>query len=215
MAVRADPETHRGSPDRMLKKCRSHGLPDRKAGNASACARLAHPGRGHRPPDQRHQTTGPAEIIETSARPGGREAPALGRGGRCPGALAPGWPRINVALWQGRWPLPMQQGWWFGLCSSAPFRAGPRNALRFPRPRAALPPRPVLPAPREVSARRWRVYRRVGRGPRAFWPPAGRGQPGAVAGAMAPARTREGAQAEEFPAFRSGSPCGGHVSAPW
>jgi hypothetical protein len=34
-----------------------------------------------------------------------------------------------------------------------PLWARPRNALRFPRPRAALPPRPVLPAPREVSAR--------------------------------------------------------------
>ena len=29
-----------------------------------------------------------------------------GRGGRWPGALAPGWSRISVALRQGRWPLP-------------------------------------------------------------------------------------------------------------
>ena len=29
-----------------------------------------------------------------------------GRGGRWPGALAPGGPGVSVALWQGRWPLP-------------------------------------------------------------------------------------------------------------
>ncbi len=29
-----------------------------------------------------------------------------GRGGRCPGAVAPGRARISMALWQGRWPLP-------------------------------------------------------------------------------------------------------------
>ena len=137
--------------------CRSAPV---RAGSGNACVFPARAERCHQDPCHPHQQ---------------RPAPALGRGGRWPGALAPGWPRISVALWQGRWPLPMQQGWWFGLWSSAPLRAGPRNALRFPRPRAALPPRPVLPAPKEVSARRWRVYRQVGRGPRAFWPQAGQG----------------------------------------
>jgi len=33
----------------VLRKCPSHRPPDRKAGTFSACARLAHPGRGHRP----------------------------------------------------------------------------------------------------------------------------------------------------------------------
>ena len=32
-----------------------------------------------------------------------------GRVGRWPGALAPGGPRISAALWQGRWPLPLQR----------------------------------------------------------------------------------------------------------
>ena len=52
---------------------------------------------------------------EASARPGGREAPAMGGAGAGRGLWAPGWPGINVALWQGRWPLPLQRGWWFGL----------------------------------------------------------------------------------------------------
>jgi len=34
---------------RLLKEGRPHGLPDRKTGSSSACAHLAHPGRGHRP----------------------------------------------------------------------------------------------------------------------------------------------------------------------
>jgi hypothetical protein len=37
------------------------------------------------------------------------------RGGRWPGALAPGGPRVSVATWQGRWPLPWQRGGRFGF----------------------------------------------------------------------------------------------------
>jgi hypothetical protein len=43
------PPIRKSSPNRVLKKCCPHRLPDRKAGNSSACARLMHPGRGHRP----------------------------------------------------------------------------------------------------------------------------------------------------------------------
>jgi len=40
-----------------------------------------------------------------------RPAPAgSGRGGRLPGALAPGWRGFSLALWQGRWPLPGRAG---------------------------------------------------------------------------------------------------------
>jgi hypothetical protein len=64
--------------------------------------RTAFPARARRfPADRQVQAQ-----RQASARPGGREAPALGRGGRWPGALAPGAPRISRALWQGRWPLP-------------------------------------------------------------------------------------------------------------
>ena len=71
---------------------------------------------------------------------------------------------------------------------------GNRKRMRFPRPRATLPPRPVQPAPtagqrptrrgrsaRLGAGRRWPG----GFGPRQAWD-----QRGAVAGAMAPARRR-------------------------
>jgi hypothetical protein len=89
---------------------------------------------------------------EASARPGGRDAPAAGGAGAGRGLWAPGWPRISVALLQGRWPLPWQRRWQFGFRSSAPSSGG-GNALRFPRPRGTLPQRPVPPAPTEASAR--------------------------------------------------------------
>ena len=51
---------------------------------------------------------------EASARPGGREAPAVGGAGAGRGALAPpGGTRGNDALWQRRWPLPWQRRWRF------------------------------------------------------------------------------------------------------
>jgi hypothetical protein len=76
-----------------------------------------------------------------------------GRGGRWPGALAPGGPGISGALWQGRWPLPWQRRWRFGFRSSAPSSGGNRKRMRFPRPRRTLPQRPIPPAPSEASAR--------------------------------------------------------------
>jgi hypothetical protein len=70
---------------------------------------------------------------QASARPGGCEAPALGRDGRWPGALAPGWPRISRAQWQGRWPLPgcarrARRRKRFPLCGQAAPAAGPFSA---------------------------------------------------------------------------------------
>ena len=43
---------------------------------------------------------------EDSARPGGREAPAMGGAGAGRGLWVPGGPGVSLALWQGRWPLP-------------------------------------------------------------------------------------------------------------
>jgi len=51
-----------------------------------------------------------------------------GRGGRWPGALAPGWTRISVVLWQGRWPLPLKRWQCF------------RQWGRHPETRPAFPP---------------------------------------------------------------------------
>jgi len=51
-----------------------------------------------------------------------------GRAGRWPGALAPGWSRISVALSQGRWPLPLQRCQCF------------RPSGREPETRPAFPP---------------------------------------------------------------------------
>ncbi len=112
-------------PAGTIGPIRGQGLPFRTgSGNAPRfpCPRATVPRR----------PAGPGEA-ETSARPGGGEAPAgggagagrgrggrwpgagrapagggagagRGRGGRWPGASAPGWPRISVALWQGRLP---------------------------------------------------------------------------------------------------------------
>ncbi len=98
-----------------------------------------------------------------------------GRGGRWPGALAPGWSSGSVALWQGRWPLP----WKRGHC--------------FLRPRGTLPPGPSPPAP--TAGQRPPVAGRALAG--GFGPRQAKDQRGAVAGAMAPAgirRTRAGAR---------------------
>jgi hypothetical protein len=74
----------------------------------------------------------PPAPTEASARPGGREAPAEGGAGAGRGLWAPSWPGVNVALWQGRWPLPWQRRWWFGVCRSVPLRAGTGNACVSP-----------------------------------------------------------------------------------
>jgi hypothetical protein len=51
-----------------------------------------------------HNRTIPPSATQASARPGGREAPAKGRDGRWPGALAPGWPGGNAPRGRGDGP---------------------------------------------------------------------------------------------------------------
>jgi hypothetical protein len=91
-----------------------------------------------------------------------------GRGGRWPGALAPGGPRVSVALWQGRWPLPERPG--IPQCTGPPLRGGTGNATR------------VSPA----RARRCPVDRQARE-----QPPTGRLHAQRKAKAMAPARPRK------------------------
>ncbi len=56
----------------MLKKCRSQGLADRKAGNSCICVRLEHPGRGHRPWHSAKMTPGQPSAKAPGPRPPGR-----------------------------------------------------------------------------------------------------------------------------------------------
>jgi hypothetical protein len=55
-----------------------------------------------------------------------------GRGGRWPGALAPGAPGVSRALWQGRWPLPgcarARRRKSFPLCGQAAHATGTSSA---------------------------------------------------------------------------------------
>jgi len=107
------------TPNRVLKKCRSHGLPDRKAGNSSAYARLAHPGRGYRPCHSATLT--------------------LGR----PGAKAPG--QRPSRPWRAR--RPRRDGRWPRLrlwSRSVRHRraGGGENAVRF-----LFPPKGAIPLP--------------------------------------------------------------------
>ncbi len=63
------------------------------------------------PPARNAATRTRATRTNRGQRPTRRGRSARrGRVGRWPGALAPGWPRISVALWQGRWPLPWGAG---------------------------------------------------------------------------------------------------------
>jgi hypothetical protein len=76
------------SSDRMLKQCRPQGLPDRNAGNASAGAQLAHPGRGHRPCHSAPLTPGPPGAQSPGQRPPRpRRALPARRVGRWPALL--------------------------------------------------------------------------------------------------------------------------------
>jgi len=50
------------------------------------------------------------EQQNASARPGGREAPAMGGSGAGRGLWPPAGPEAGVAPWQGRWPLPDRTG---------------------------------------------------------------------------------------------------------
>jgi hypothetical protein len=84
--------------------------------------------RGTLPPGPVH----PAPT-EASARPGGREAPAGGGAGAGRGLWAPGGPGISGALWQGRWPLPLQ-GVTAGRLPSPPVPICPAERNQKKRP---------------------------------------------------------------------------------
>jgi hypothetical protein len=72
-------------------------LPPLRAGSGNAL-------RFPRPLRDAHNRTIPPSVTKASARPGGGEAPAKGRDGRWPGALAPGWPGGNVPRGRGDGP---------------------------------------------------------------------------------------------------------------
>jgi hypothetical protein len=101
--------------DRVLKKCRPHGLPDRKAGNASACTRLAHPGRGHRPchsarlipgqPGAQSPRPAPAPPSAGASRPPGRALAC-----RCAGCTGLGGSVAQGRGKRGAFPVPAQRG---------------------------------------------------------------------------------------------------------
>jgi hypothetical protein len=61
--------------------------------------------------------------------PAGEKRAAQGRGGRWPGALAPGGRRGSVAAWQRRWPLPWRR--WAGGTDGITFRPRGLSGLDF------------------------------------------------------------------------------------
>jgi hypothetical protein len=133
------------------------------------------------------RSAGPGEA-EASARPGGGEAPAVGGAGAGRGLWVPGGCVISRALWQRRWPLPWHPGPAF-----RPF-GREQEAHHFSPARARR-----CPGDRQV-----RAHRQASSGtgcsvaPRQVrWP--------------LPGCSRR-MQAHGFPALRSGSPCGWHVS---
>jgi len=141
-----------------------------------------------------------------------------GRVGRWLGALAPGRSRCQRGALAGAMAPAIA-----AVTALSSVRADQETRPAFPRPRATVPCRPAdpgttpgqRPTRRAGSARPGRVGRPPGAG-RAlaggFGPRLAKDQRGAVAGAMAPARMRKAhTQVQEFPAFRSGSPCGRHL----
>jgi len=110
-----------------------------------------------------------------------------GRVGRWPGAVAPGWSMIPA--WRcGRGDGPCQRSDEGAVVSAGGNR---KRDPRFPRPCGTVPRRPVGPGTTKGRrpTRRGRSARhgRGGRWPGALGPRPGKDQPGAVAGAMAPA----------------------------
>ena len=148
-----------------------------RAGTGNA-ARFPRP-RGTLP----HRPAGPG-TTQASARPGGREAPAEGGAGAGRGLWPPAGPDTGVALWQGRWPLPLQRGRCFRQCRrdqetrpAFPARAG--RCHKDP-----CRPHNERPAPGPAGAKRPPGAARTLAG--GFGPRRVKGQRSAVAGAMAP-----------------------------
>jgi len=109
------------------------------------------------------------EQQKASARPGGGEAPAGGGSGAGRGLWPPAGPDPGVALWQGRWPLPLQR-----LGCPRPSGRDQETRPAFPRPRATVPCRLAAPGTTKGQrpTRRGRSARRgrVGRWPGALAP---------------------------------------------
>jgi len=82
------------------------------AGAMAPARQTAHPGmrRTALPGGNRKRTAFPRRCGRLNSRPAGpgitQASARWRRDGRWPGALAAGWKRDKVALWQGRWPLP-------------------------------------------------------------------------------------------------------------
>ena len=119
----------------VQKKGRPHGLPSRKAGKPSACARLAHPGRGHRPCHSATLTLGrPGAKAPGQRPPRPRRALLARRVGRWPavGAGRDG-PGGSVAQGRGKrgaFPVPAQRGNPFTRIGKS-FPAGRRSDCFF------------------------------------------------------------------------------------
>jgi hypothetical protein len=150
----------------MLKNCRSQGLPERKAGNASACARLAHPGRGHRPcrsarlilgpPGAQSPRPAPAPPPAGASRPPGRALASVGVGGTGPGGSVPRGRGKRSAF-----PLPVRTDESTFTAAMAGAIAPATSARRSLASRGAKAPGQRPPRPRRAL-----LARRVGR-----WPP--------------------------------------------
>ena len=142
---------------------------------------------------------------KASARPGGREAPAGGGSGAGRGLWPPAGPDPGLALWQGRWPLPLQR------VSDFTAPGGIRKRTAFPRPLGTVPCRPVDPEPTK-GQRPPGAGRALAGG---FGPRLDKDQRGSVAGAMAPARMRKArAGRKRFPLCARAAPAAGTFSAP-
>jgi hypothetical protein len=94
-----DPECLYRKLNRVLNKRRPQGLPDRKAGTSSACARFVHPGRGHRPghsatlilvrPGAQSPRPAPVPPPAGASCPPGRALAAVDAGCTGPGGSVP------------------------------------------------------------------------------------------------------------------------------